>query len=747
MAVLRLAGEPADKSALQLSAPPEPDPEVDLRQLIRALWRRKATIAATVIVMTALSAVVLYQIEPRYRSEALVMIDPRETQFVDIEAVMSGLPRDLETIQSEIEIIKSRSVADKVIRKLKLYNDPEFNARLRPEPFLRPVASEVADRVKSFFFSGPQEPPVPLETQFDKERVMIIDEFVKKLEVRRRGQSRVIEVAFESENPHTAALVANTIADLYLVEQLEAKFEMTQRATLWLSDRLSELRSAVESSELAVEKFRASAGLIEGEDATIAVQQISELNTQLVLARSARAEAEARLRQVQLSLQSANNVNSAAEVLSSPLIQRLREQEAEIERKIAELSTEYGEKHPRMINTRAELRDLRSKISGEVNKIVQNLRSEVSVARARESSLQSSLDELEQQVGGLKSSEVQLRALQREANANRELYETFLSRFKETSNEKDMQQTDARIIARAELPERPSFPKTRLILALVVVGSIFLGIVLVFVIEQLDQGFRSMSQVRHLLGVPAIGMVPAVGRASRRPEKYGVEKPNSVLAESIRMIYASLLLASSGAAPKVVLVTSALPREGKTTISLLLGRISAQAGKRAIIIDTDLRRSQVHTKLNLPGAPGLVEYLTGEASLEQVIHKDKVSGANVIPAGKAGPDAAGVLNSESLQKLLAGLAEHYELVVLDSPPVSAVADARILTHHADKTIMVVRWAATRREVAAMAIGQLLDAGGKIAGVVLSNVNVRKNAGYGYGDSGYYHGALRTYYSG
>ncbi|MCK5274683.1 MAG: GumC family protein, partial [Alphaproteobacteria bacterium] len=528
MPVLELAPEPADDPVKRSPAAVEYGSEIDLRDLLRVLWRGKMTIAGTVFLLTALAAIVLFQVTPRYTSSVLVIIDPRETQFVEMEAVLSGLPGDLETIQSETEIIKSRSLADKVVRKLNLYDDPEFNPRLRPETFLDSAASVVGDWAGSVF-PGPEKQAVPLEDQFDMERVGIIDNFAEKLEVGRRGRSRVIEIAFESEEPRTAVLVANTIADLYLVEQLEAKFEMTQRATLWLNDRMSELRKEVKASELAVEVFRAKAGLVEGEHASLAAQQISELSTQLVLARSARAEADARLRQVRSLLNSANGVDSVAEVLSSPLIQRLREQEAEVERKIAELLTEYGDKHPRMINIRAEMRDLRAKITSEVNKIVQNLRGEVSVVRARENSLQSSLDKLKQRVGSLNSSEVQLRALQREANANRDLYETFLSRFKETSNQQEMQQSDGRIIARADLPREPSFPKKRLIFALVFVGSVFLGVVLVFAIEQLDHGFRSMEQIENITGIPSIGMVPAVGKSKGRPEKYAVENPTSIL--------------------------------------------------------------------------------------------------------------------------------------------------------------------------------------------------------------------------
>ena len=719
--------------------------EIDLRDLLRVLWRRKTAIAGTVILLTALAAVVLFQIAPRYTSTALVMIDPRETNVVDIEAVVSGLPGDLESIQSEIEIIQSRGLAEKVIRKLKLFDDAEFNSRLRPDTFWGSVVSGAGGWLRDVF-SQPDEPATSLEDQFDIERVEIIEAFIQNLEVSRRGRSRVIDISFESENPRTAVQVANTIADLYVVEQLEARFETTQRATLWLSDRLSGLRETVEASEAAVEEYRQRAGLIEGERTSLAAQQISELNTELVLSRSARAEAEARLRQVETLLKSSNGVDSVAEVLSSPLIQRLREQEAEVQRKAAELSTEYGELHPRMINIRAEMRDLDGKIAGEVRKIVQNLRNEVSVAQAREVSLKASLDGLEQRIGKLNSKEVQLRALEREANANRTLYETFLARFKETSAQEDLQQTDARIISRAEIATQPSFPKTRLIIALVLVGSIFLGVVLAFAIEQLDHGFRSMEQIERLTGIPSIGMVPAVGKAKGAPEQYAVEKPTSVVGEAVRTIYTSLVLSNVDTPPKVVLVTSALPEEGKTTISLLLGRMFALLGKRAIIVDTDLRRPRVHTKLGIPGEPGLVEFLTGEATLEEVVQKDEATGADVIVAGKAGPNAAELLNSERLSKLLEQLAKGYDLTVLDSPPAMAVADARVLAHLADKTIMVVRWAATRREIVAMAIKQLRDAGGSLAGVVLSRVNVRKHAGYGYGDSGYYYGPSRKYYT-
>ena len=729
----------------------------DLRELLRKLWRRKLAVLGTVVTVTTLATIVLFQLTPRYTASAAVMIEPRETQVVDIQAVMSGLPGDLATIQSEVEVIRSRGLADRVVRRLKLLEDPEFNRRLRPKTAWDELRAELFD-VRAYVpeewldivFGAPEEETLSQEEKLDRERVEIIDTFLEQLEVAPEGRSRVITISFESESYETAALVANTVADLYLVEQLEAKFEATQRATKWLSTRLAELRGKVGVSERAVEKFRKKAGLIEGERVTLAAQEISELNTELLMARSKGAEAEARLKQLEARLKSSREVDSVAEVLSSPLVQRLREQEAEVQRKAAELATEYGEKHPRMINVRAESRDLGNKIKTEVNKITANLRSEAAVARARERTLAGRLKQLEKKIAGLNQSRVELRAFEREAEANRALYQTFLSRFKETRAQEDIQQTDARIISRADVPSQPSFPKKGLILALVFAGSIFLGVAFAFFIEQLDHGFRSMEQVERLAGVSPLGLVPALKglRAHiTEPEDYIVAKPASAFGESIRSLHTGLLLSNVDEPPKVVLVTSSLPEEGKTAVSLSLVRMKALAGERAIIVDGDLRRPRLHKKLKLPEKPGLVEFLADQASLDEIIHKDEATGAHVLPAGQLTPNSSNLLNSERMKLLLAELSERYDLVVLDSPPVLAVADARILSRLADKTIFIVRWAETRREVAMMGLKQIAEAGADIAGFVLSRVNVKKHARYGYGDSGYYYGRYTKYYTG
>ncbi len=753
------SNSPADKPSARVAAglaPPAED-DLDLGELLRQLWRRKLAVLGTVVTVTTLAAIIVFQLTPRYTATVAVMIEPRETQVVDIEAVMSGLPRDFATIQSEVEVIRSRGLADRVIRKLKLLEDPEFNSDLRPKTAWEELRDELFD-VRAYVpeewldivFGAPEQETLTREEKLDRKRIETIDHFLARLEVRPARRSRVITISFESENPQTAALVANTVADLYLIEQLEAKFEATQRATIWLSGRLAGLRQKVEASERAVEKFRKKAGLIEGERVTLAVQEISELNTELLMARSKGAEAEARLKQLEARLRSSGNVDSVAEVLSSSLVQHLREQEAEVLRKAAELSTQYGEKHPRIINVRAEIRDLRSKIMTEADKITENLRSEAALARTRERALTGRLRQLEKKIARLNESRVQLRALEREAEANRALYQTFLTRFKETRAREDIQQTDARIISRADVPSGPSFPKKRLILALAFAGAIFLGVAFAFFIERLDQGFRSMEQMERLAGISPLGLVPALKglRAHvTEPEDYMVAKPESAFGESIRSLQIGVQLSNIDRPPKVVLVTSALPAEGKTVIALSLARMKALAGEKAIVVESDLRRPILYKKLQLPKEPGLVEYLADQASLADIIHQDEATGAHILPAGRPTPNSSNLLNSDRMKSLLAELSARYDLVVLDSPPVLAVGDARILAHLADKTIFIVRWAETRREVAMLGLRQIAEAGGDIAGFVLSRVNVKKHARYGYGDSGYYYGRYTKYYTG
>jgi len=727
--------------------------EFDLREAFRKLWRRKAVIVGTVVLLSVAAAIILFQIPPQYATQAQVLIESRNSSMVNIEELVAGRGVDTETIESEMEVMKSRRLAEKVIEQLGLYKDPEFNPALRSKGFFDSILdfrSYLPKEWTAILFDGQSNRELTEAEKRARERVAVVDEFLSRLTVARQGFSRVISIGFFSENPDRAAQVANKLSEDYIVDQLEAKFEATRRTTAWLNEKIAGLREKVDASERAVESFRKEAGLLQGTAGPLITQQISDLNAQLILAGAHRAEADARLSQVQQLIRSSGGAGSAADVLDSRIVQALMDKETDIRRKVVELSGQFGERHPKMISARAELTDIQSKIESEVKKVVQTLKNEVGIARAREATLQENLERLKIRLGQSNTAEVRLRALEREGEANKALLETFLARFEQKSTEQDIQsqRPDARVISRADIPTVASHPKKTIILSLVVVAATIIGVLLVFLLEQLDKGFRSGDQIERMTGVSILSLVPALtgfGKSRQTPPDYILERPMSAYGEAVRGLYTSLLLSHVDSPPKTVVFTSAQSGEGKTTLALSLTRMLAKSGRRVILIDTDLRKPSVSTFLGIPTDPGLVELLAGETKLEDVVRTDEASGAQIITAGKFATNAADIVASDHMKRLIEGLAQSYDLVILDSPPVLAVSDARILATLVDRVVFTVRWADTRRETVAMALKQIVASEAKLAGVVLNVVNVKKHAQYGYGDSGYYTGRIKKYY--
>ena len=566
----------------------------------------------------------------------------------------------------------------------------------------------------------------------------------------------MIAINARTTDPKLAAALANTVSDLYLLEQLDAKFEATRRATDWLNDRVGELRLQVEASERAVEEYRREHGLVQGKGTTVTEQQISEITTQLILARTKTAEAEARLRQIRSLVDSEGGVESVADVLASPLIHRLREQETDVARRAAEMATELGPRHPRMINITAELEEVRAKLGAEVEKIVRGLTNELEVARIRERTLDRNLENLKVVAARTNTAQGRLRVLEREAAANRDLFDTVLARWKETGRQDEIQHADARIISYAEVPRGPSSPKKARIVGAAWAFSTFLGIVLVFLVEQLDSGFRSSEQIEDMTGIGTLSLIPLLTMlraGTKGPTDYVMKKPASSFAESLRTLFTGVLISRVDDAPKSILVTSSLPEEGKTTIAVSLARLLARSGRQVLLLDADLRRSGAGKLLGLANEPRTRPAPGSERGHVHRCDPPRPGFGSERAAGRPGspPNSSELLGSSRMKSLLPMLCDTYDLVIIDSPPVHVVSDARILARMVDTTVFVVRWAAIRREVATLALRQIVESGASLAGVALSMVNVRKNARYGYGDSGYYYGygssrKYRRYYT-
>ncbi len=711
----------------------------------RTLKRRRWTILAISLLGLMLAALAVAQITPLYSATATVLLDPRKSNVVDVEEVLSGLPANDDTVNSEILVVRTPDLVAGVARKLGLAEDPEFNQALKDDG---EGDDGLLGRLKAML-GQPHPAILPEEARIRAAHSRIIETIQENLAVARAGRSRAINIRFTSSNPTTAAKIVNALADAYLVDQLDTKYQATAQAQAYLNSRVEELRQTVETAERAIEDYRIGAGLVGTAAGTVAVQQLTGLNTQLILSQTQRAEAEARLRQVRALASGSGGADSAIEVLESQLIVDLRGREAEAERKIGELNQEYGEKHPRMIAARAELRDIKSRIQAEIAKIVASIENEVAVARAREATLAQNVRALERTAAEQGTAEVQMRALEREADAARALFQLFQTRAGETETQADIQRADARILARADVPTEPTFPKPMVILPVALLLSLFAGIAVAMLMEQLDRGYRSSEEIEADTGFPVLALVPLIPRRRRlaaAPERYVLDKPTSSFAESLRSIDTGIRLSNVDRTPRSVMITSSLPREGKSTLAMSMGRLMALGGRSTLLIDADLRRPRIAKALGLSGRLGLVDILSGAATVDEALQRDGESGLHVLSAGgNGGGSPPDLLDSVRMRELLRDLETRFDLVIFDTAPTLVVSDSRALARHVDAVVFVVRWGVTRQEVAQTALKQMREASARIAGVVLSAVNVRRNAQYGFGDSSYYYGAARRYY--
>lgn len=747
--------QPAQRSRSDSRWDMLPVPALDLRELFGAMRRRKWWIIFPTMIITGLAILVVNAMTPDYKATASVMIDPEQQAAVTtIASIVSGLPAGSETISSQVSILESRDFAARVIQKLRLYEDPEFNSSLRtPTTFQRAMGT--LQRGVQVILSY-VKPPAParvssVEEEADRERVRIISNLVRHVTVEPQAGTWVIDVSVTSASPVQAARIANTMAELYLNDQLEAKYEATKRASDWLTQRLADLRAELESSEGAVQDYRNSAGLLEASaDTTLAQQQISAVNAQLMTARSRSSEVEARLRQAEALLLSPEGAGAAGDVLQSPVIQNLIVQETTVARRVADLGASVGENHPELIRARAEEKDLKERIATEIGKVVQSLRSELAIAQAEEGSVERSLAQLEGKVSSLNSKSAELRVLEREAQSNQTLYDTFLSRFKETQDQDSIQQSDARIISHADVPASPSAPNKPILVALAFAFAFLLGCSIVLIREQMERGLRSSEEINRYLRQPCLGLVPSISRLRLRglsPEDYVVKHPISAVAEAIRSIRTGIFLADSDVKLNGIVVTSARPNEGKTSLSISMARLNAMGGRRTILIDLDLRKPEVYRRLRAPSDVGIIDYLAGKAALPEIIQKDEPTGLEYIVAGRRIANFAELLRSSLLEELLSDLSRRYDLVVLDAPPVLAAADTRLIARFAGKTLFIVRWTTTPRHVVRLALNQLIEAGTDIAGVAVTLVDVRRNRKYSFGDSESFTGVYKRYYAG
>ena len=702
----------------------------ELAEIFRKLWLHKRVIAACAIIAGAVAVVAVSRLTPTYTANTQVLVGIPDARLSNIQSVVSNVDANTVAVQSEVHVVRSRRVASRVVDWLRLDNEPEFNAALRPKsgwPTLGSIRRAAARLIK-----GPEDaaPPTDAERRkaHERQRQRVINALLGRLEVAQVGRSRVLDVRVTSRNPERAAEVANAVSTVYIEDQLRRKSEMTELAEGWLKRQIGELRQQVVSTEQKVEEYRRRHGLFQAKASTVTAQQLSELNTQLILAQAQMAQAKARLSQARTLMRSRRAGDTVPEVLNSPLIQSLKRQQADVGRRAAELSAKYGPKHPKIRNINAEIRDVGRKIRREIAKIVAGLSNQSKTAKARYEALSSNLETIKMRMGKTNEKLITLRALEREAEATRQLFQTFLQRSKETAAQRDVHQANAMVISRAAVPESPSFPPTKLLIFVALLGGTLIGILLAFVIEQLRTTFRSGEEVETLTGLPTLAVVPASAQPSRAASD-ALAHPTSPYNEAIRRLQTTLSLSAPDDPPKVVMVTSAAADEGKSEVCLSLARMAAAGGARVIVLDCDWRKPHLHRAVGESNDIGLSDFLTAEATVQEVIHSDD-SGAHLVFGGSSVPAPDSLLCSENMRQFLGALNDYYDLILLDTPPVLVGAEVFHLCRMVDKTVFVVRWNHTRRKLAMEGLKRIMEVGGNLAGIVLSQVDAKRYQRHG-----------------
>ncbi|ESQ81406.1 hypothetical protein AEAC466_21490 [Asticcacaulis sp. AC466] len=715
-------------------------PTFDLRSLISDLRRFTRFFVGVFIVTFALILVPIATKTPLYTATSQVMLDPRTMNTMPSQDVLSGLPSDTTTIDTEVQVLQSTALAERVVDSLHLELDPEFNPYLGGTKYFGLVKTKPIS----------QEGLSPIAKQRLHEA--IVDSVKSRVSVSRLALTRIINISYTAKSPQKATRIANEWARLYLSQQLEAKFEATKEANNWLNSRLGELKVQVEAAETALQQYKIANNLINATgDNTLGQQQITTLDQQLATVKVDQAEADARLAVAKRQLASGSAGDDVGEALNSPVVGDLRSKRAAVSQSLADLQSRYGPLHPEVVKAKRQMADIDEQIDAEIKRIISNLEAQAQIQRQRTASLQSSVGQARGQLIGNNQAMVKLNELQRNADAVSTLYQSYLDRFKQTSAQQGIDRTDARIVSNATLPGGPSSPNIPLGVAFAFLCATGLATALVFLRRAFDSGLTTGRDVETLLGQPYLAGVSDLGSTLDKstkttPVAYVVDKPLSVFSEGFRNLRASLIYSRLGEEVKVIAVTSSLPGEGKTTTSMCLARTMAMSGQSVVLLDCDLRRRSINRMIGKEVTAGLLEVLAGSATLDEVLVADDVTNVKFLPLAESTYTPRDVFGSPLMDDLLATLRSRFDVIILDTAPVLPVVDTRILCRKADVVAMLVRWRKTPRKAVQNSLGLLTDVGAQVSGVVLTQINVKEQSKYGYGDSGYYYKEYKKYYT-
>lgn len=717
----------------------EGDDEIDLLKLWRSIWQRKWSIITLALIVMMVSTLVVLSLTPIYRAASTLLIEQKQAKVVSIEQVYGLEGNSNEYLQTQFELLKARSLAERVVRELNLTTHPEFDPRQQPEPLI-----DIKGLLANFSLDKliPATFPSDLDSDLDPVEAKIFDDvtkaFMERISIEPQGKSQLVKVQVDMADPVMAARASNMLSNGFIESQLEASMEMSATATTWMNSRMGDLRSKLKIAEAALQEYREKENLVDmGGVGAISAAELSATSDRMVDARRSRAEAESMYRQVQ-SMRNAGweRLASVSAVLGDPLIVQFKTNEAKAKAKVDELSKRYGARHPTMEAARTELAAAQASLRGQVEQVVAGIERNYQLAVANENSLRASVNANKAQIQDISRKEFKLRELQREVDTNRALYDTFLTRLKETAATSDLDSASARVVDPATVPSIPVKPKKALIVVLATFLAGLVGVGLVLLLEALNNTFKSTDEVESTLNLPVLGILPLIKKADRKQiANLFTSDTDKSFSESIRTIRTSVVLSAMEEPHKILVVTSSVPGEGKSTVAANLAFALGQMEK-VLLIDADMRRPTLAKNFGFPvGTPGLANLIAGTAKLEECIKA--VDGVDMLSAGAVPPNPLELLSSPRFSKVIEFLRSKYDRVIIDSPPTQAVSDALVLGTLANALIYVVRSEHTSKPLVVKGVGQLLQGNAPVTGIVLNQVDIKKAAKYGYDYGGYY----------
>jgi len=711
--------------------------EINLLELWYTVYRHKWQIIGLAITAGLLAIIIVSSLKSIYKATTIIILETQQIKTVSIEEIYGLDSANKEYFNSQIGIMQSRKLAQRVVDKLNLTTNRYFDPRQqKPARF----------SLKSILPESFQQQKVTMnETQIMQS---VVGKVVKNLSIIQKRGSQLIEISFESNSPKLAAEITVEVAESYISLGFEANLEVTQKAVGWLTERLSGLKETLDNSENKLFSYRNKAGLLDVKGVhTVSEKELADISDKLMDTKRDRLTIEATYRQIKsINNPTVRDYESIPGLLDSASVGRTKGLVDIAEEKLTELSKVYGKKHPKMISAQANYNKVYAKYFRLLSNAAKRVERKFNAIKSNETTLRRELNRTKGDIRNINKKSFKLKALQAEVESNRRLYETFFSRFKETNETSGMQTANARIIDKAIIPTTPIKPKKKVIVILAVILALVFGVLIVFLQDMLNKTIRNVADIEIKLGIPLLGALPLFKTKKKRDKLRKkeallvfLEENKSNFSEAIRTIRTGIMLSGLDNKEKVVLITSSIPNEGKTTVAINLAMALGQSEK-VLLIDGDLRRPSIAKACHIKGEKGLSTLVAGTSNFNESVHTFADWDIDILPSGVIPPNPQELLGSKRFGAMIKALSQKYDRIIIDSAPIQAVSDAQLIAIHANEIVFVVKADSTIAPLVLSGIDKLNKINRPITGVVLNQLDLTKAAKYYSGDyyNGYYH---------